>query len=301
MKNIIGRRSIFLSVSGTLVVLSVIAIIVFGFRFGIEFKGGTLWQLSFEQNSAAKDTLETFFKNEIKKENVTVIPQETGKMFLIRTEEISEPERQENLKLLETKFGPVQELSFQAIGASIGKELGQKSITAFLLVLFAISTYIAFAFRKSSHPVSSWKYGLITLATLFHDALIPVGLFAVLGHYLGVDIDVNFMVAVLVVMGFSVHDTIVVFDRVRENLKSPEARKKDFNTLVNESINQTLARSINTSLTLVLVLLAVLFFGSSTLTYFTLTILIGTIIGTYSSIFIASPLLTLWQGKKVEI
>ena len=275
--------------------------LVFGFRFGIEFKGGTLWQLSFTQNAATKDTLGAFFKTQIKKENVTVIPQQEGKTFLIRTEEISEKDRQEDLKLLVKEFGPVQELSFQAIGASIGKELGQKSITAFLLVLFAISTYIAFAFRKSSYPVKSWKYGAITLITLFHDAIIPVGLFAVLGHYIGIDIDVNFMVAVLVVMGFSVHDTIVVFDRVRENLKAVDSRKKDFRLLVNESVNQTLARSINTSLTLVLVLLAVLAFSSSALTYFTLTILIGTIIGTYSSIFIASPLLTLWRGQEERV
>jgi preprotein translocase subunit SecF len=164
-------------------------------------------------------------------------------------------------------------------------------------VILGISLYIAFAFRKVSHPVQSWKYGLITLATLVHDTVIPAGLFAVLGRFAGVEIDINFLVALLLVMGFSVHDTIVVFDRIRENLRIGIGKQSSFEELVNTSVNQTMARSINTSLTLVLVLLALYFFGSAVLSYFILAILVGVIFGTYSSIFVASPLLTLWKRK----
>ncbi len=300
MRNIIGKKFIFLGISGALMLGSIIAIMLFGYRQGIEFRGGTLWQMSFVSKTVTREAVSSFLNTEVGLKDFTVVSQQDeigGNSFLIRSEEIKEADHVKDLEALKTHFGEAQELSFSAISPSVGKELAQKAIKAFLFVIFAISFYISFAFRKASHPVKSWKYGVITLVTLFHDALIPLGLFAVLGHYRGVDVDVNFIVAVLVVMGFSVHDTIVVFDRIRENLKLSSG-KKDFDALVNESINQTLARSINTSLTLVLVLLATLFLASSALTYFTLTILIGTIVGTYSSIFVASPLLTLWRKKE---
>ncbi len=162
------------------------------------------------------------------------------------------------------------------------------------MVLVGISLYVAFAFRKVSRPISSWKYGIITLVTLFHDVSIPAGFLVVLGKLKGVEIDTNSLVALLVIMGFSVHDTIVVFDRIRENLLLDRGRS-DFGTVINNSVNQTMARSINTSLTLFLVLIALFIFGPITLKYFILTLLIGTIAGAYSSIFVASPLLQVWQ------
>ncbi len=192
------------------------------------------------------------------------------------------------------------DLRFESIGPAIGGELRSKAYWAFLFVILGISLYIAFAFRKVSHPVSSWKYGIIPLVTLFHDAVIPAGLIAVLGVLRHVEIDTNFVVAILVVMGFSVHDTIVVFDRIRENLRLERSSKFDFGALVNKSVNETFARSLNTSFTLVLVLVALYIFGSASLQYFILTMLVGTIVGTYSSIFVASPLLTLWrQGDRL--
>jgi preprotein translocase subunit SecF len=195
-----------------------------------------------------------------------------------------------------TKFGAVEELSFQTIGSAIGAELVNKALWALGVNLFAISLYVAYAFRKVSFPVSSWKYAFITLITLFHDALIPVGMMAFLGHFLGVEIDANFIVAILLVIGFSVHDTIVVFDRIRENLRrSGGAAKANFADLVNTSIHETFARSLNTSLTLIIVLTALLVLGTGSLHYFILTILVGTIVGTYSSIFVAAPLLVLWN------
>jgi preprotein translocase subunit SecF len=198
---------------------------------------------------------------------------------------------------MRTKFGAFTELSFESIGASIGAELTRKALWAFVINLFAISLYVAYAFRKVSHPVSSWKYALITLATLFHDGLIPVGLFAFLGYFMGIEVDTNFIVAILVVIGFSVHDTIVVFDRIRENLRIGKA-SEDFGALVNRSINETIARSINTSLTLVIVLAVLFILGAASLKFFVLAMLVGTIAGTYSSIFVASPLLVVWQGGK---
>jgi preprotein translocase subunit SecF len=168
--------------------------------------------------------------------------------------------------------------------------LRNNSIIAIILVLIGISLYIAFAFRKASRPISSWKYGWITLMTLFHDVAIPAGMLAILGHFMNVQLNSDIIVALLVVMGFSVHDTIVVFDRIRENLLNHRG-KMPFATIVNDSVNQTLARSINTSLTLILVLLSLYFVGPADLKYFVLTLLVGVTTGIYSSIFIASPAL----------
>jgi preprotein translocase subunit SecF len=284
--NIIGKKYIFLTISGILVLASLTAIVFLGWRPGADFTGGTLWQIQ----GAAKEDLAELMPEAV------IIPQ-AGGGFLIRAKEISEPEHQILLQNLKSRFPDLIEERFESIGPTIGRELKNKAVTAFVLVLAAISIYIALAFRKVSRPVASWKYGLITVITLFHDAIIPAGLMAFLGYWRGAEIDTNFIVAILVVIGFSVHDTIVVFDRIRENLRLTKPGSFDFPALINRSVNETLARSINTSLTLVLVLAALYVFGSASLSYFSLVILTGTIVGTYSSICIASPLLALWQRK----
>ena len=299
--NIIAHRKIFLSISGIFVLLSIAAIIVFGFQPGIDFVGGTLWQLRLTQiNADGKqinaEIVKNFFGTDLGVKNVTVFPGE-NQSFLIRLPHISEEEHQNYLQSLKTKFGEIEELRFENIGPAIGKELRTRAFWAIGLVLLGISLYIAFAFRKVSYPIKSWKYGVITLVTLFHDITIPAGLLSVLGWSGGIEIDTNFVVALLVIMGFSVHDTIVVFDRIRENLLLQRGRF-DLANIINSSVNQTLSRSINTSFTLILVLLALFFLGPVTLKYFVLTILIGTIIGTYSSIFVASPLLLIWKSSK---
>ncbi len=290
MLNIIKYKFVFLTVSGLLTAAAIVALAVIGLKPGIDFSGGVSWQLQFTDKVPTRDELAQKFTDAI------VTPQDNG-IFLVRMEDLTEPDRQQDLQKFSKEYGAVTELQFQNIGPAVGEDLKQKAIWAFGLVLLAISLYVAFAFRKVSRPVSSWKYGIITLVTLFHDALIPAGMFAVLGKLLNLEVDTNFVVAVLVVMGFSVHDTIVVFDRIRENLKISGGGKDDFNGLVNSSINQTIARSINTSLTLVLTLIALYFLGPVNLQYFILLILVGTVVGTYSSIFVASPLLTLWRGK----
>lgn len=292
--NIIGRKNIFLSFSGILVLAALACMLIFGFHQGIDFVGGTLWQIRF---SARDDISEGELRAAFSDFGITdlVITRETDSgSLLVRMRTISEDDRSRLLVGLRDRFGEVEELRYETIGPSIGSELRRKAFTGVALVLVGISFYVAFAFRKVSHPVSSWKYGAVTLITLLHDVAIPAGIFAILGRLYGAEVDTNFVVAMLVVMGFSVHDTIVVFDRIRENL-SRSRRDADFAFVVNASVNETLARSVNTSLTLIFVLLAVYLFGPAPLRYFTLALIIGTVAGTYSSIFVASPLLVVWH------
>ena len=309
--DIIGKRNIFFATSGILVLMSVVAVLIFGFRPGIDFVGGTLWQIkqatdhsrqtTAQENEAvvrsplAADSLKEFFEKDLNEKNVTIFPSD-NQSFLIRLRHLNESEHRSELERLKVKFGDIQELRFAGIGPAIGRELRGRAFWAIGFVLLGISLYIAFVFRRVSYPIKSWKYGVVTLVTLFHDIAIPAGMLAFLGLRLGVEVDTNFVVALLVIMGFSVHDTIVVFDRIRENL-TRERGRLDLASVINQSINQTLARSVNTSLTLILVLLALFFFGPVILKYFVLTIIVGTIIGTYSSIFIASPSLLLIRGK----
>lgn len=291
MYNIIGNRKIFLTFSAVLVLASFVAVGVFGFREGIDFKGGSLWSF---KGGERPDPLrvEAAVKSALATEEVRVSAAE-GTTVIVRMPELSEEEHTKIKEAVGKEVAGFEELSFQSIGPSVGEALRTKSITAIVLVMIGISLYIAYAFRKVYRPVSSWKYGVITLLSLVHDVAIPAGFLAILGHYQGVEIDANFLVALLVIMGFSVHDTIVVFDRIRENLL--RERGKEFGAVINESVNQTLARSINTSLTLILVLIALYFVGPLNLQYFVLTMLIGVVTGIYSSIFMASPLLYVWQ------
>lgn len=297
--NVIKHQWFFLGFSGLLLVASVYGMIAFGLQKGIDFTGGTLWQIEF--TPAVKDAsvptradLLAFVQSDLGEKDAIVTEQEGTTAFLIKTKEMSEPVHQDYTRRLQAKFGQFHDLSFASIGALVGSELTNKALWAFVINLVAICLYVAYAFRKVSQPVNSWKYALITLLTLFHDALIPIGLFTFLGKFGGIEIDTNFIVAVLVVIGFSVHDTIVVFDRIRENLRIGKANE-EFGALVNRSINETFARSINTSLTLIIVLVVLFLLGAGTLKYFVLAMLVGTVAGTYSSVFVASPLLVVWQ------
>ncbi len=294
MFDLIKYKNIFIGFSTLLVIAGIASIFTFGFRAGIDFSGGTLWQIRFTDPTVTTPKLEQYIRDTLKVENFLVTNAGNNE-FLIRTNELAEVKHQDYLRDLQAGLGKAEELRFESIGPTIGRELRNKALTAFISVLIGISLYVAFAFRKVSYPVSSWKYGVITLVTLFHDAVIPAGMYAWLGHVKGLEIDTNFIVAILVIIGFSVHDTIVVFDRIRENLIVQKNKKLE--GIINDSVNQTFARSLNTSLTLFLVLIALYLFGAPNLSYFVLTILVGTIIGTYSSIFVASPLLTFLQRK----
>lgn len=306
MLNIVGHKKTFFAISGVLIAASIVAIVLLGFEEGIDFKGGTLWQFSIQKTAVAEnavnigatlDDLKKILNTDLGVNDVILNYDSANNLFLTRFPVVSEADHQRFLEALKNKYSEFEEQSFQSIGPSVGNALRKKAIIAVVLVLIGISLYIAFAFRKISRPISSWKYGWVTLLTLFHDVIIPTGLVVVLGHFLDVEIDANFVVALLVVMGFSVHDTIVVFDRIRENLTLDRGRTK-FETVINDSVNRTLARSVNTSLTLILVLIALYFFGPLALRYFVLTLLVGVTTGIYSSIFIASPLLIVISPKE---
>lgn len=296
--NIVDYRKIFLIFSGVLIVVSIAAVFIFGFKQGIDLSGGANWEIKFSSNAVQADenAVRDVLKSLLGDKSFSVKKEAAGGNFFIRFPDISESDHQIYKKVFEEKFGSFEEIRFESIGSSVGADLRRKSITAAALVLLGIAFYVAWAFRKVSRPISSWKYGLITLLTLFHDVIIPAGMFAILGYLRGIEIDTNFIVALLVIMGFSVHDTIVVFDRIRENLLISRGSRK-LADIINSSVKETFSRSVNTSLTLFLVLLALILWGPDSLFYFNLTILVGTIIGTYSSIFIASPSLLFFNSK----
>lgn len=297
MINIVAYRKYFLTVSALLVLTALGASLVFGFKEGIDFTGGTLWQITVAGPDGAvvsAEELQTVFREKLSLADAKIVSTATTGEFLVRFAPVDEKKHQQDLAILKNTFPQFSELSFQSIGPSVSAQLKTNALWAIVLVLAGISAYIAFAFRKVSYPVSSWTYGWITLATLLHDVAIPAGMLAFFGAYYGVEIDTNFVVALLVIMGFSVHDTIVVFDRIRENL-SISREKTDFSTIVNASVNQTVARSVNTSFTLILVLIALLLLGPDHLYYFVLTLLVGVITGIYSSVFVASPLLLVFR------
>ncbi|MFH1990293.1 MAG: protein translocase subunit SecF [Patescibacteria group bacterium] len=289
MIDIIGKRKIYYTISITFIAASVIALLLWGLEFGIDFKGGSILEVSYPNNRPETEKIAESLKplnlSDLRISSVG----DNGANF--RFKETDEATHQEIMKIL--NVDGVEERRFSSIGPTVGVELQQKSIKAIIIVLLGISLYIAWAFRKISHPLSSWRYGVATLAALFHDLIIPIGLFSILGHYYGIEIGTNFIVALLVTLGFSVHDTIVVFDRIRENLKRYESL--DFISLVNQSINETMVRSISTSFTVLLTLFALFIFGGEELKYFILALMVGIFSGTYSSIFIASPILVSWS------
>jgi len=297
MYNIVGHKKIWFTLSIILVGAALISIAVFGFQESAEFKGGTLWEFSVPGQNLSSADVQAEFVNNLHILDAQTNYDPTNQSFLVRFGTVNETAHQADLTALTAAWPSFTELSFQSISPSVGASVLDNAIIAIILVLIGISLYIAFAFRKASRPISSWKYGWITLLTLFHDVSIPAGMLALLGHFNNVQIDSNFIVALLVVMGFSVHDTIVVFDRIRENLLNQRG-KVPFPTIINNSVNQTLARSINTSLTLILVLLALYFVGPADLQYFVLTLLVGVTTGIYSSIFIASPALVVVSPKE---
>lgn len=307
---IIGKRKIFLTISGILVLASWTSLLIFGLKPGMDFTGGSLWELKI--SGVTQDEARSKIENAFKSAGIEKYSLQTGgeKNFLIKFQDITEEKHQE-LKLsieqleissadvvgeelnIQGKQAKIEEIRFETIGPSIGKELRQKAYWAIALVLIFIVLYIAFAFRKVSEPVSSWKYGVIAVVALIHDVSIPTGVFSVLGRLKGYEVDTLFVTALLTVLGFSVHDTIVVFDRIRENLL--KFRSEIYENVVNKSVNQTMARSINTSLTTLLVLLSLYIFGGDSIKNFVLVLILGISFGTYSSIFVASPLAVMWN------
>ncbi len=291
---VIKYRKIWFILSAILIALSLYAVFVYGFNLSIDFKGGTLTEVKYTERPA-----QTEIEAKMRALNLggfSVRP--SGDLnYIIRTQELSV---EEGTSLVNALGDPIVERQ-NTIGPTAGSELKSKAIKAIAVVVLMIVLFVTFAFRKVSKPVSSWKYGLSTIVALAHDVIIPTGVFVFLGHFLGVEIDLLFITGLLAILGYSVHDTIVVFDRVRENLRinQTEHRSEEFDMTVGKSVAQTFGRSINTSLTIFITLLALYIFGSVATKDFALLLIIGIIIGTYSSIFVASPLLvTFYKWQK---
>lgn len=293
--NFVKNKNYFLIFSGILIVVSLVFVIMWGLKPGLDFTGGSLVEVNFKDQRPANQEIEDKLASLVGKPSVIPVGEQGA---IIKMKLIDEAQHQQVLSSLReltgsTEINSIIEKRFEMIGPTVSSDLRSKSFWAVFFVLLAIIIYIAFAFRKVSRSIQSWKYGVCAVLALFHDIIIPIGVFAALGHFMGIEVDTLFITALLTVLGFSVHDTIVVFDRIRENLY--KFSRENFEEIVNRSINQTLTRSINTSLTVLLVLLATFFFGGESVKYFVLTLIIGVTFGTYSSIFIASPLLVTWN------
>lgn len=294
---VIKHRTLFLGIAGLFVAASVAALVIFGLKVGIDFKGGSLTEVVYPNGAPEVTAIQE--KIEALQFGGAIVQPIGENEMQVKTRALSEAERQQMLTALSFDGKQtVEEKSFTSIGPSVGKELRTKSIVSLIIVILAMILFIAYAFRKVAKPVSSWKYGLITITALVHDVIVTAGLFAVISHFTGAEADTLFVVALLTVLGLSVNDTIVVFDRIRENLQNKISN--DFKTVVGESVSQTMLRSLNTSLSVIIVLFALFFVGPESTKIFALTLACGMFFGTYSSIFIASPLLTLvedWQRK----
>lgn len=292
---IIKYRKIFFIFSGLLIIASITALALWQFNFGIDFVGGSLLEIKWIEKSPANEQVEQVF-SELELGDVDIrITKNKG--MLLRFKNVNEKIHQNILNGLEEKLGKVEEKRFEAIGPIIGEELKKKAIWSISLALIAILIFVAWAFRRVSFPVKSYKYGLIAVIALFHDVLIVMGIFSVLGKFGGVEVGVSFVAAILTILGYSVNDSIVVFDRIRENLLDYKNKSQDFKKTVGQSLKQTITRSVNTSLTTLLVLFAIFFFGGASIHYFVLALILGIFFGTYSSLFIASPLLISWEKK----
>lgn len=299
--NIVKNKKIYFAISGFLMLASIVIVAVKGIPQSIEFKGGALMEVAYTGSVPTFDEVRTSIDT---LELGTSVVQPTGtEGYIIKTRDLTELERQSLVGALSLGGQySVEEKTFTSIGPSVGKELKQKALISLVLVVLCIILFVAYAFRKVSHPVSSWKFGFTAVVTLAHDVIITTGAFAIFAIVLGAEADTLFVVALLTVLGVSVNDTIVVFDRIRENLEidMKDKTQKPFDTIVGESISQTMARSVNTSLTVVLVLLALYFFGPVSTKIFALTMTVGMLVGTFSSIFVASPVLVLWQEAEAK-
>lgn len=289
--NIVSNRKIYFSISALLITISLLALFFWGLKFGIDFTGGSLMEIEFLiERPTSQDVQDKLADLDLGKINIQ--PSE-DKAMILRFKDIDEPTHQKILASLEQS--QIEEKRFESIGPIIGQELKRKAGLAIGFVLIAIVLYIAWAFRKVSKPVASWRYGLVSIVALFHDIFIVAGLFAILGHFYQIEIGLPFVAALLTILGYSVNNTIVIFDRTRENLL--KSAWDNFEQILNQSILQSATRCINTALTTLLVLASVYFFGGHTIKYFVLALMVGIVIGTYSSMFIANPLIAVWSKR----
>jgi len=293
-------RKIYFIFSGILLIGSLVCLIIFGLKLGIDFTGGSILELEFKterpSNQEIRESLKGFDLGEI------YIQPADEKGLILRMKDISEDVHQQIIQKLKAK-GELEEKRFESIGPVIGQELKEKAKLLIVISLLSIVFYIAIAFRRVQKPLSSWQYGIASLFILSHDILIPLGVFALLGKFYQVQLTIPIICALLTVVGYAINNVVVVYDRLRENLLRGVFRDfvLEFETAANKSINQTLTRQLNTSLTTLFPLIAIFFLGGETLKYFALTLILGITAGTYSSIFLAIPILVSWlkwRGRK---
>ena len=291
MLNIIEKRKYTYVLSAFLIGMSVFAIAMWGIKPGIDFVGGTLMEFKIgDDKEISRDSLCEKIEDGCD-DNFTVSASQSdhGKSIIIRYKQSNEEFNQKVFAAVVELDENATQLKADFIGATVSKQLKSNAAKAIIFAIIAILLYIAWAFRKVSVPVSSWYYGFGAVAALTHDIIITLGIFAALGRFAGIEVGVPFVAALLTILGYSVNDTIVVYDRIRENVLRTRSIS-DFEGLVNKSLNESLARSFNTSFTVVLVLVPIILFGGDTLFNFSLALLIGVLFGTYSSMFIATAL-----------
>lgn len=291
--NFLKYAKIYFVFSGALIIASLVFLAVFGLKPGIDLTGGSILEIEYKgdrpNSQEIRDQLSDFDLGGI-------IVQSTGERgVIIRMKDITEETHQAVVEKLGEER-ELEQLRFENIGPAVGQELKNKTKIVVILSLLAIVFYIAFAFRKIQRPIKSWQYGLVSLIALSHDVLISVGVFSLLGEFYGIEISIPIIVALLTVLGYSINNTVVVFDRIREILL--KTREDDFEKVVDLSLHQTLSRSVNTFLTTLFVVIAIFFFGGTTLKYFALALIIGISAGTYSSLFLAGPILVYWLKYK---
>lgn len=287
------KRKIYFILSSLLIIASIICIFVIKPKIGIDFAGGTLMEFKFD-NNIQQNQITDFSKGFDFIRDIRV--QKTGEnTYLIRTNAIDKDNLNKYKANLSDRVGEFQEIRLDNVGPTVSSDTTTKAIWAIIIASIGIILYVAYAFRSVPKPASSWRFGVCAILALVHDLIISIGIYTVLGYFLGYEVDSLFIVAILTILGYSVNDTIVIFDRIRENLKiHPEYT---FTQNVNTSLVQSLARSLNTSLTVIIVLLALLFLGGESIKPFIALLLCGVAIGTYSSIFVAPPLLIVWQNR----
>lgn len=293
MFSVTRTKMVWFTLSGCFFAISIAAMIVWGFKYGIDFTGGSLLEEQFAVRRPDTAVIQQVVARSVPDEIQAQAVGDTG--VIIKMKFIDEATHQKIVSALTAlpDGKNMIEKRFETIGPTVSSELKSRAEWSIVAVLVAIIVYIAWAFRQVSHPLPSWKFGVVAVLALMHDVFIPAGAFAILGHFKGYEVDTLFVTALLTILGFSVHDTIVAFDRVREHLK--RTPKAAFEDLVDRSVRETMRRSINTSLTVLIVLIPVYFFSAESIKHFTLTLILGVIFGTYSSIFIACPLLVVWN------
>jgi preprotein translocase subunit SecF len=298
MEHLAGKRVLWFQISALLLVPCVLALAIWGLKFGIDFTGGSSWEIKYDRDVSTESITQVLADNGRPEATVQQVGEASEHRYLIRMKELAQasPEK----ATLTTSLGTLGTLdpsaeSLDTVGASVGNSIRNRSGLAVAAASIGILLYIAYAFRNTQNPI---LYGICAIVAMLHDAIFVLGVFSILGHFADVEVDALFITALLTVIGFSVHDTIVVFDRIRENLAN--RIEDDFTEVVNYSIAQTIVRSLNTSITVILTLLALYLFGGSTTREFVLALLIGVAVGTYSSIFNASQLLVAWENGEVQ-